>query len=127
MIGIEGVMPVEIYKAAKISRRWALSQNRGKSRGMCGYASIHLARQLENLGIEWDFVEGLVKSLSSKGGLEHCWLVVGGRILDITADQFGKKKFGPICWQSAYRRRGIWVVEETNAPAMIDYFAKIRD
>lgn len=57
------------------------------SRGQCGVSSVYVARSLFEIGYrDTVFVDGYYNKPSQSE--PHCWVQVGGIIVDVTSDQF---------------------------------------
>jgi hypothetical protein len=54
---------------------------------MCGLASFTLRTELRKAGIKSKLMMGLYKTASG-GCRSHCWVQVGGHVVDVTATQF---------------------------------------
>jgi hypothetical protein len=112
-IGIERSIDARIYAAALLVRSSILKEGGGSSWGMCGDATSLLVGEVGG-----KFIKGAVYSSKWCRGYAHCWVLIDGIILDVTADQFNDKDYYPhekdiyfnsIIWCSAYRLRKIYI------------------
>ena len=96
-IGVESKIPKEVYRIMKSVRRWVLSVNSGNSTFACQIAADTLKEKLHKAGIEnakvifGRFANGIPAYPNARHkipGEWHCWVLLNGYILDVTADQF---------------------------------------
>jgi hypothetical protein len=88
-IGIRSKIARDVYLAARNARRFALIEG-GTTFGQCSEASQDICRML---GKKARFVEGHFITEHDKEPIvhHHCWVRIGKRILDVTADQFNNE------------------------------------
>jgi hypothetical protein len=84
--------------------QWSPRQDHRLSAGMCNVASSYLYATLTDAGYEPQLVQGFIRCdrrdpdapafLGNMLGAVHYWVVVGGLVVDVTADQFNRRLDG---------------------------------